>query len=349
MITPPPPNKENTNIVCAVSALNPLNEWCTSEYTKNVFPSCLFDGKVTLVVCRSNMFAAALMFTYYWKSEYYNLDSPLYGPVYLRGDEYPYASHFLTELQNSKIRLGLGRVSAVAKNEFQDFPLSIECSPNAEKVWFRWVIVNKEMPPWAVDKNYLSKLENTLEATEHKPQLIILDGFPWNGSMVELKKMLIRLKEKKCSVIILTNKLPPGNFAANAIWDNIIRIKPWRSWRCSPYNLVLHFQRANGCQVNIQRHILSTNGGNSWLEKQDSYIFLKPLIVAWMRNDKTSAQIVHLINSNQNLYSNLKRPMTISNLARLKREWSLRSYKPERKPRKPKTKKNQSPNSSSAE
>lgn len=339
MITPPPPDKENTNTAIPVSALNPLNEWCSSEYTKNVFPSCLFDGKVSLVVGRSNMFIAALMFTFYWRYDHDLQDSPLHGPVYLRGDEYPCASHFLTELQNSKVRLGLGTVRAVAKNEFQVFPLSIECSPKAEKVWFRWVIVNKEMPPWAVDKNFLSSLENTLEATEHKPQLVILDGFSWNGSMVELKKMLIRLKEKKCSVIILTDKLPPGNFAANAIWDNIIRIKPWRSWRCSPYNLVLRFQRANGRQVNIQRHILSTNGGNSWIEKQESYIFLKPLVVAWMQDGKTSVQIVHLINNDQNLYSNLKRPMTIFNLARLKREWGLRSYKPERKPRKPKVKK----------
>lgn len=339
MITPPPPDKENTNTAIPVSALNPLNEWCSSEYTKNVFPSCLFDGKVSLVVGRSNMFIAALMFTFYWRYDHDLQDSPLHGPVYLRGDEYPSASHFLTELQNSKVRLGLGTVRAVAKNEFQDFPLSVECSPKAEKVWFRWGIVNKEMPPWAVDKNFLSSLENTLEATEHKPQLIILDGFSWNGSMVELKKMLIRQKEKKCSVIILTDKLPPGNFAANAIWDNIIRIKPWRSWRCSPYNLVLRFQRANGCQVNIQRHILSTNGGNYWIEKQESYIFLKPLVVAWMQDGKTSVQIVHLINNDQNLYSNLKRPMTIFNLARLKREWGLRSYKPERKPRKPKVKK----------
>lgn len=112
MITPPP-DKENTNTAIPVSALNPLNEWCSSEYTKNVFPSCLFDGKVSLVVGRSNMFIAALMFTFYWRYDHDLQDSPLHGPVYLRGDEYPCASHFLTELQNSKVRLGLGTVRAI--------------------------------------------------------------------------------------------------------------------------------------------------------------------------------------------------------------------------------------------
>ena len=57
-----------------------------------------------------------------------------------------------------------------------------------------------------------------------------------------------------------------------------------------------------------------------------------------MRAGKTAAQIIDLINKNPNHRFYLKKDITKSTLANLKREWGLRTYKPESKPRKAKSK-----------
>ena len=159
--------------------------------------------------------------------------------------------------------------------------------------------------------------------------------------------MLTRLKQHKISTIVLASKFPPNNFASDPVWDNVLSISPWRNWRCSPENIVLRFQKQNGVKINIRNHLYSKDG-MYWQEKKDGFDFLRPIVALWMREDKTARQIVDLINGNQNLTQRLKRPMTTANLARLKREWGMRSYKPEKKPRKPKTSKAQVPDSSVA-
>ena len=100
--------------------------------------------------------------------------------------------------------------------------------------------------------------------------------------------------------------------------------------------------------MNIRYHLHSKDGEH-WQYKFDGFDFLRPLVASWMQNDKTASQIVDLINGNPNLRQGLKRPMTTANLARLKREWGMRSYKPEKKPRKPKTSKAQVADSSVAQ
>jgi hypothetical protein len=66
--------------------------------------------------------------------------------------------------------------------------------------------------------------------------------------------------------------------------------------------------------------------------------FLKPFIVEHMKAGKTAVQIVDIINNNELLASILGKKLTVSTLANLKREWGLRTYKPESKPRKAKSK-----------
>ena len=361
-----PLNHININTAVPVSALNPFNEWCTPSHSVgDLFPQCLFDGKATLAVCRADMFATAILFLSSWNRQYHDVASPWHRPVWLKGDVHPAASLFLQELQNCKLKIDLTsdcnnsnyhncflqnnacdfnivKTIAVAKNNFQDFPLHVEDSPYVKDVLFRWAIVNEAMSPWDEDKTFFSRLEKVLTVTEHKPQLIILDNFLWNGSMVELKNMLMRFKKRHCSVVVLATKLPPSNFALNSIWDNVVKIAPRRANRCSRYNMTINLQKSNGKKSSIRSHIYSVDGGNSWVQTQDGYDFLKPTVMAWMREGKTALQIVGLINNNPNFRYQLKRPMSTSNLAKLKREWGLRSYRPERKPRKPKAKKSNS-------
>ena len=321
-----------------ISDINPLNEWI---YTPNVSEpfssSSFFKNSVSLIISKIDIFSLLLTIIMEWNNSH-SVSSPQKRPVYIRGDVCQFTSSLLEKLQERHNKLCAWQVKAVAKNEFQDFPIHLTNNSYSENVIFRWCIVNKEKTPWEKQGGEYSRLEKTLAATGHNPALVVLDNFSWNGSVLELKKMLLRMKNNGISIIILASKLPPDNFASHGVWDNIIKITPWRTWRCSPYNIVLRFLKRDGLKTNIRYHLDSDNG-LVWDEKYDSYEYLKPVIVDLMRNGKTALQIVDLINGNLNLAGRLKRPMTTSNLARLKREWDLRSYKPEKKPRKTKVKK----------
>ena len=326
-------NETPRHIGIPVTDLNPLNEWL---YTPNdfepFFSSRIFQNSASLIISKIDIFSLLLTIIMEWNNSHF-VSSPQNRPVYIRGDVCPFTSSLLEKFQDPPDKLGIGQVKAVAKNEFQDFPVHLTNSPYPDTVIFRWCIVNKEKTPWEKQGGEYSRLEKTLTATGHNPALIVLDNFSWNGSVLELKKMLLRMKNNGISVIILTSNLPPNNFASHGVWDNVIKITPWRTWRCSPYNIVLRFLKRDGLKTNIRYHLDSDNG-LVWNEKYDSYEYLKPVIVDLMRDGKTALQIVDLINGNLNLAGRLKRPMTTSNLARLKREWGLRSYKPEKKPRK---------------
>ena len=340
-------NDTPRHIGIPVTDLNPLNEWLyTPNDSEPFFSSRIFQNSASLIISKIDIFSLLLTVIMEWNSSH-RVTSSLNRPVFIRGDVCPSTSPLLEKLQDPPDKFGICQVKALTKNEFQDFPVHLTNSPYPNTVIFRWCIVNKEKAPWENQGHKCSRLEKTLDATGHKPALIVLDNFSWTGSVLELKNMLLQMKNNGISVIILTSKLPPNNFASHGVWDNVIKITPWRTWRCSPYNIVLRFLKKDGLKTNIRYHLDSDNG-LYWHEKKDSYDYLKPVIVDLMRDGKTALQIVDLINNNLNLAGRLKRPMTTSNLARLKREWGLRSYKPEKKPRKTKVK-NQSLNVSLSE
>ena len=349
MITPPADNPSGTSLM-PISYFNPLSEWCSFPYNVEGFsPQCFFDGKATLITGRMDLFTLALPIIALWNFDHQDLQTPLQRPVYIKGDACPPASRFLLTLQKSKFKTTfVTKVPAVAKTVFQDFPLNIWDHHDPKAVMFRWVIVNQEMPPWDCQMGKLSRLEKTLEATRHNPSLVILDGFSWNGSMLELKKLLIRMKVRRISVIVLASKQPPNNFAHHAEWDNFVHISPWRNWRCSPSNVVLQFYKRDGDKTNIRHHLVFKDE-TCWQEAYDYLDFLKPVVVQEMHNGKTAVQIVKTINDCFLTSGRMRRPMTTSNLARLKREWGLRTYRPEKKPRKKKMPRKPSDQSASSE
>ena len=325
-----------------ITKLNPLHEWQVDPSCLEVFdPKCFFDGMTTLITVRCNIFSwimAEVIQKRNFLIDQQLKELPYNRPVYIKGDEWPSASPFLQMLQKWSSMFNTVQVPIKGlRDQFEDFPIHIESSPYVERIIFRWCIVNKEIPPWEYKTYQNSRLENLLETSGHHPDLIIVDGFSWNGKMKELKNMLKRLKQQRISTIVLASRRPPNNFASDQIWDNVITISPWRNWRCSSENIVLRFQKKNGMKMSIQHHFCSKN--MVWQERFDGLDFLRPLVASWMRNDKTARQIVELINGNLYLRQRLKRPMTTANLARLKRKWGMRTYKQTRKPRKPKTSK----------
>ena len=337
-----------------ITDYNPLREWQVDSCCLDVFnPQCFYGGMATLITRRCNIFSwiiSVIKARNYLLNQLKGTELPCERPVYIKGDSCPSASSFMQMLQKWNSIFSWGQVPIGGLlDQFQDFPLHIiKSHPIADSIIFRWCIVNQEIPPWEDKTNQSSRLENLLNVTGHKPDLIIVDGFSWNGKMKDLKNMLTRLKQRGISTMVLASKFPPNNFAFDSVWDNVLSISPWRNWRCSADNIVLRFQKKNGVKMNIRHHLQSIDG-EFWQEKFDGFDFLRPQVALWMRNDKTASQIVDLINGTPYLRQRLKRPMTTANLARLKREWGMRSYKPERKPRKPKTSKTQVAGSSVAQ
>ena len=321
-----------------VTQLNPINEWQTELPLVGAFsPEYFLHDKATLIKGTGDLFSFILTIIRYSNRV---ADSGAGGgvsisrPAYVKGDAHPSSSSFLKQLQKINSALTPRNFPVVCKNHFQDFPLFLEESPFLGGVFFKWLVVNSAIPPWRKKGDQSSLFEQVLKEIHGFPTLVILEGFSWNESMADLRKMLMRLKQRHVSTIVIAPELPPNYFALHSVWDNVVDIRPWRSWRCSPNNLVLRFLKCNGLKAGMRCHLVVENDGIFWQEKFDGFEFLRPLISQWVRDGRKAREIVYMINDNLNLSSRLRRPMTLSNLARLKREWGLRSYKPEKKPRK---------------
>ena len=188
----------------------------------------------------------------------------------------------------------------------------------------------------------MSLLEKVLWREELSPSMIILDGFSWPERMSELRMMLKHLKKKMISIVMLNSEKPPKGFIANPIWDNVAEIRPWRTWRCGKYDIVFKYHKYNRRKIEKRFRLFSQDGIN-WDVKNSYYEELKPYLLCLFRNKNppTATQALNTINNSPD-FPHLTTPMTMSTLARLKHELGLRTYRPEKKPRKKKTPRNQS-------
>ena len=216
-------------------------------------------------------------------------------PLYIKGEE-PGETNF-TRLLTLSQKQGLIKLQAVRSCDLQDFPLHPRNS-GLQTISFRWIIVNKELPPWQQDWMWhreMSLLEKVLLKEEIHPPMIFLDGFLWLGRMTELRAMLKRLKKKLISVVVLNSEMPPEHFIANSIWDNVAEIKPWRTWRCGKYEIVFNYRKYCGRKTR-KRFRLTSKNGIDWREKGTDYDFLKPVLLE-NKDNFTAAQIVNDINN----------------------------------------------------
>ena len=312
---------------------NPLYGWLNAPVWQSFSPTSFFNGRATLILKRLDILTYILDIVKLWN---FNAGAHAKRPLLIKGDTFPWESPFLKQITDMSYRGGIGYIPAGVPISPQIFPLDLDPDKRAEcEIMFRWCIVNSEIPPWTPGNTQNSQLEDVLDYFNLGAKLIILDGFLWNGRMSDLRKMLTRLKQREISIIVVASKMPPENFSSRSIWDNVLSISPWRNWRCSPNNIVVDFQRKMGIKVKMRRYLCFSKE-RGWQEISGSYDFLRPIVTAYVRNNLTAREIVAEINGMYGFAKWLKRPMTLANLARLKREWGIRSYKPEKKPRKKK-------------
>lgn len=332
-VYPDTPNSNNTVGYVPAYELDPFYAWSVDpEFFAPTDASWLFEGGSTLLTGSGDLVSLVLQLIKQHIAKH-NVKVPRERPVYIRGDFFPSASPFFAILQKycgTPIRF-------CYKQDFQDFPANLGDSPYVDKVYFRWVVVNSEIPPWATDTfNRQSRLQNALEITKHNPSLLILDGFSWNGNKKDFHAMLQYLRKRKISLIVLNPTYPPKSLVGNNNWDNIIVANQWRKWRCAPSRMTVNILKKERTKVDF-KYDLNLKDGEVVFNPQNTNA-IRSVVASYMRAGKTAAQIVDLINNNETLAFMLRKKLTVSTLANLKRKWGLRTYKPESKPRKAKSK-----------
>ena len=118
----------------------------------------------------------------------------------------------------------------------------------------------------------------------------------------------------------------------NLMQVNFLRCKTWQPMQNRTFSLV-SCTPSNSSGYDTTKNLY-------FVEKYEE---LKQNIIQLFRNGRT-AQETHKILVHEN-----KVDISLPIINKLKKRWGLRSYRPEKKPRKPKTKKNQSTSSSSVE
>lgn len=329
----------NDHIQVPTSTMDPFFSWSRDpEYSDPLDMSWLFRNGTTLLTGSGDLFGLAWWIIHAYNQTHYVLDIND-RPIYIRGDVCPSESHFVSVL-NQYNRSPIS--CCINRHNFQDFPPHIaNIAVSINDVFFRWVVVNKEIAPWSKKTtNNCSRLRNALEITRSFPLLVILDNFSWRGNKKDFHEMLQYLKERKIILIMLNPTFPPKSFVGNAVWDNIIIANQWRRWRCSPQNMTLNIVRKEQKKENLKYRMKRDVRGN-WIFIQREGYFLQPFVAKKMQEGRTAAEIVKFINEIPFFRQRLKKDLTTSTLAALKREWGLRTYKPETRPRKPKTSKRQ--------
>ncbi len=328
-----PPDQEYGLV--PTSSTDPFYEWCKDPAIFAPLDLSWFPPNgITLLTGSGDLFALAFGFIMQWNQKHPFQPSFKHRPIYFKGDESPASSSFyslLTQYSNNGISCHMQR-------RFQSFPLQLFNSPNPIDVAFSWIVVNREIAPW--DRRTFNnhfRIKNVFESTEHFPQLVILDGFSWGGNKKDFADMLTFMRDKNISLIVLNPIAPPKSFVNNTFWDNIIIADQWRKWRCAPQNMTLKICKKEKVKVDFKYRMRRDPWG-CWSFIPQCKTFLKPFIVEHMKAGKTAVQIVDIINNNELLASILGKKLTVSTLANLKREWGLRTYKPESKPRKAKSK-----------
>ena len=333
---------------CAFSSWKKETDECSFTSGKLILSPWLKVGDAVLVHGDGDLtkFALRLGTTLAWKSSMLQMTTPwetkdlwqsdtLRNVFYLKAEHY---DNFEVELQRIKPPIGTTvlRVPQHNTGEVQAYP-----GENAPAGNFYWIKVSPSRKPWAC-KNNASVFPEELKRFEKErlklPDLnnlpvsvVIFDGFLeqtdfHSHARKALEQMLKTLRTQGIASVFTARHIPTEEITAET-WSHILKLEKLHNPKASVCQR-LSFQKS--AHLNLRytcSYCIQTTENLCWVVSGVApYEQLKPRITAWVNAGKTAKEIIAAL---QNTGQQLSLPM----LAKLKRQWNLRTYKESVRPR----------------
>ena len=223
---------------------------------------------------------------------------------------------------------------------------------------FRWIVLERWVIPWRknlstfhhfvpTNANLFNNvtlpyvifpewrsLWEACHSLESMP-ILFIDNFDTTQYTQDFLDLLKQFKKNMWTLIVFEHS--NRKLCRNGIWDNLIYCQKRKNYRCSNRDII----------VTVKRSIYKTTSSYYYLKSEDKTIFwtlrqpkheqLKLIIAECVKQRMTARETVGYLLQKWGIQ------LSLTNLARLKRKWGLRTYRPEKKPRAPKKTKKQSP------
>ena len=333
---------------CAFSGWKKETDECSFTSGKLILSPWLKVGDTVLLHGDGDLtkFALRLGTTLAWNSSMLQMTTPwetkdlwqsdtLRNVFYLKAEHY---DNFEFELQRIEPprEIAALRVPQHNMGEVQAYP-----GENVPAGNFYWIKVSPSRKPWAC-KNNTSVFPEELKRFEKErlrlPDLnnlpvsvVIFDGFLeqtdfHSHARKALEQMLKTLRTQGIASVFTARHIPTEEITAET-WSHILKLEKLHNPKASVCQR-LSFQKS--AHLNLRytcSYCIQTTENLCWVVSGvDPYEQLKPQITAWVNAGKTAKEIIAVLQSTG---QQLSLPM----LAKLKRQWNLRTYKESVKPR----------------
>lgn len=310
------------------------------------------EGSSTLLIGDGDLTALALMFAQNsaWgnKTPFLNAYAKGVPILFFKSSPIPWIPNFFAVLCQlnppslgkppRKSRINKEYIAANQPEEEMLYPLKVQVYPpenymgfSKEKNNFTWLVYPtfESCRPW---EPYFIK---ELKRMTCRPKIVFCDGWCNDFSqllkddILELGKWIAEMKSMEIGVV-LTASVDLKTKRFFRLFDNVIESQLWRKQKCSDRNLTVTLSKLAGRHFNfpIKYHIKSPQDEIAWQEVGKRYDTLRPIIAALTEAEFTAQQQIELLRIRY------KTSISLPMLAKLKRDWGIRTYRPTKKGRK---------------
>lgn len=296
----------------------------------------------TLLIGEGDLTAVALMFaenSAWHDAMFIGGKTHPQATLFFKGVREPLVSNFANQLQQvdipksfpqsseacGKSTIPSTRDKLLYQPKIRIYPSACEIGEIIENMQnFKWLVYPNQVSfrPWQ------SYFEKELLRMKSPPEMIFCDGWLDDDSrllrddITELGKWLKRMKSQGRGIVLTASK----EFALKKLYrlfDQVIEFKPWRPQKCGSRNLVATLHKLEGeyLKHSICFHIKSPKDKIAWKEVGKRYDLMRSIIAALIREGFTAKEQVIFLDERYSIKLSL--PM----LAKLKRDWGLRTYK----------------------
>ncbi len=333
---------------CAFSDWKKETDECSFTSGKLILSPWLKVGDAVLLHGDGDLtkFALRLGATLAWSSSMLQKNAPfgvqnlwqsdtLRNVFYLKAEHY---DNFEVELQCITPPIGIATLRVPQHNtgEVQAYP-----GENAPAGNFYWLKVSPSRKPWACKNNtfvFPEELKRFEKERLKLPDLnnlpvsvVIFDGFLeqtdfHSHARKALEQMLKTLRAQGIASVFTARHIPTEEITEET-WSHILKLEKLHNPKAPAYQR-LSFQKSAHLNLHYTcPYYVQPTENLCWVVSGvDPYEQLKPRITAWVNAGKTAKEIIAAL---QNTGQQLSLPM----LAKLKRQWNLRTYKESVRPR----------------